>query len=199
MAIKVRFTLTCNATGGGTMEAMKLENPATIETLLQMPKDGRKHELVDGKIVVSPTGMRHSAVGLKIAAALLQFVRQHGLGEVYMADVGIILPDGNVRSPDATFVSLAKLPEGQSPEGYGALVPDLVVEVLSPNDSLKFVGEKIGEYFDNGVPLVWLVDPNRKTVTVYRSLIETRQLTSEDTITAEPILPGFSCSVAQFF
>ena len=181
------------------MGTMKLEGPATIETLRRMPKDGRKYELVDGEIVVSPAGMRHSAVGLKIAAALLEFVQKYELGEVYQANVGIILPNGNVRSPDASFVSRAKLPNGQSPEGYGALVPDLVVEVLSPNDSLKFVGEKIGEYFENGVPLVWLVDPSLKIVTVYRSLLEAQQLTSTDTITAEPILPGFSYPVARFF
>jgi Uma2 family endonuclease len=178
---------------------MKLGNPATIETLLQMPKDGKKCELVDGEIVVSPAGMRHSAVALTIGSALVAFVRPRKLGGVYTADVGIILPNGNVRSPDVTFVSLEKLPGGTSPESYGAVVPDLAVEVLSPNDSLRRVGDKIGEYFECGVPLVWLVDPARQTVTVYRSLLETELLTVDDVITAEPVLPGFSCPVADFF
>ena len=181
------------------MSEVKLKGKATIDDLMRMPKDGVKYELVDGEIVMSPAGMRHSAVAAKILGAIFVFLQDHPIGEVYASDVGIILPDGNVRSPDVTFVSRAKLPNGQSPETYGALVPDLVVEVLSPSDSMRFVGEKIGEYFENGVPLVWLVDPRLKKVTVYRSLLETEQLMTTDILTAEPVLPGFSCPIAAFF
>ena len=109
------------------------------------------------------------------------------------------MPNGNVRSPDVTYISLGKLPEGRSPETFGEVIPDLVVEVLSPGDSLKELGKKIGEFLEHGVPLVWLVDPARQTVTVYRSLTETRQLSSKDTITAEPVLPGFSAAIHRFF
>lgn len=98
-----------------------------------------------------------------------------------------------------TVVLNAKLPGGKSPDTFGELVPDFVVEVLSPSDSLKEVGRKIGEFLECGVPLVWLVDPKQKTVTAYRSLSETRQYSAEDIIAAEPILPGFSCPVSKFF
>jgi Uma2 family endonuclease len=74
-----------------------------------------------------------------------------------------------------------------------------VVEVLSPSDSLRQVAAKIGEFLDCGVPLVWLVDPARETVTVFRSLSDTKQLTGDDTIDAGTVLPGFSCRVARFF
>jgi len=70
---------------------------------------------------------------------------------------------------------------------------------LSPSDSLKELGMKIGEFLENGVPLVWLVDPARETVTVYRSLSQTEQFGASDTITAEPVLPGFSVMVSRFF
>lgn len=181
------------------MSEVKIKGTATIEDLLRVPKNGMKHELVDGEIVVSPAGMRHSAVAVKIAGAILTFLEDHPIGEVYAADVGIILPDGNVRSPDVTFVSLGKLPGGQSPDTFGAVIPDLAVEVISPSDSSRFVGEKIGEYLENGVPIVWLVDPRLKTITIYRSLQEAERLTATDTITAEPILPGFSCPISRFF
>jgi Uma2 family endonuclease len=98
-----------------------------------------------------------------------------------------------------TYVCNEKLPNGESPDSFGELVPDLAVEVLSPNDSLTEVGRKIGEFLQCGVPIVWLVDPVRKTVTAYRSLSEIQQYSSEDWITAEPILPGFSCMVSRFF
>ena len=115
------------------------------------------------------------------------------------SDVGIAFPNGNVRSPDVTYVSLGKLPGGVSPDTFGEIIPDLAVEVLSPSDSLRELGRKIGEFLDNGVPLVWLVDPARQTVTIYRSLTETQQLAVDDTITAEPILPDFSVPVRRFF
>ena len=185
--------------GGGTMTIMSLRGFATVQDLINSPKDGRKYELVDGEIVVSPAGMRHSEVTLKIAGLILGFLETHPIGKAYSSDVGIALPNGNVRSPDVTYVSLGKLPGGHSPESFGEVVPDLAVEVLSPSDSLKELGRKIGEFLEQGVPLVWLVDPKRQTVTVYRSLTDTQQLGPADTITAEPVLPGFSAAVHRFF
>ena len=181
------------------MSSMKIQKPATVADLLRMPKDGRLYELVDGEILVSPAGMRHSEVAGKIFAIVATFLEKHPIGKVYPGNVGISLPNGNVRSPDLTFVCNEKLPEGKSPEGFGELVPDFAVEVLSPNDSLKEVGRKIGEFLECGVPLVWLIDPATETVTVYRSLSQTEQLSAQDTINAEPILPGFSCPVSRFF
>ena len=181
------------------MATMSIKGPATLQDLLNTPRDGRKYELVDGEILVSPAGMRHSEVGGNIACLIWEFLQRNPIGKVYSSDVGIAFPNGNVRSPDVTYVSLGKLPGGVSPETFGEVIPDLAVEVLSPSDSLRELGRKIGEFLDNGVPLVWLVDPVRQTVTVYRSLTETQQLDVDDTITAEPVLPGFSVPIRRFF
>ena len=181
------------------MTSMKIQKPATVADLLRMPKDGRLYELVDGEILVSPAGMRHSEVAGKIFDSVATFLEKHPIGKASTENVGISLTHGNVRSPDVTFVRNEKLPDGKSPEGFGELVPDFAVEVLSPNDSLTQVGRKIGEFLECGVPLVWLVDPKRETVTAYRSLSETQHYTASETITAEPVLPGFSCNVSKFF
>ena len=181
------------------MATMKLKGPATIDDLLQCPEDGRKYELVDGEIVVSPTGFRHAEVVTKIVLIIATFLEEFPVGRVLADNLGIAFPNGNLRSPDVTFVSYGKLPREQSPEGFGEFIPDLAVEVLSPHDSLKQVGQKIGEFLECGVPLVWLVDPSRKTVTAYRSLSETEQLSAAGIITAAPVLPGFSCPVSRFF
>jgi Uma2 family endonuclease len=178
---------------------MTIKGPATLQDLLNTPKDGNKYELVDGEIVVSPAGMRHSEVAINIGGLIWEFLQKNPIGKVYASDVGIAFPNGNVRSPDVTYVNIAKLPEGRSPEAFGEVIPDLAVEVLSPSDSLKELGRKIGEFLENGVPIVWLVDPARQTVTIYRSLTETQQLTSKDMITAEPVLPGFSVPINRFF
>ena len=181
------------------MTIMTTKVPATLQDLLNTPKDGNKYELVDGEILVSPAGMRHSEVISNIIGLIWEFLQKNPIGKVYGSDVGIMFPSGNVRSPDVTYVRNTKLPGGESPETFGELIPDLAVEVLSPTDSLKQLGRKIGEFLENGVPLVWLVDPARQTVTVYRSLTDTQQLTSNDLITAEPVLPGFSVPVRRFF
>ncbi|HLQ76311.1 MAG TPA: Uma2 family endonuclease [Terriglobia bacterium] len=181
------------------MAGMTIKGTATIEDLLKTPKDGFKYELADGEILMSPAGMRHSEIAVRIAVLLFEFLRDHPIGKVYSSDVGIQFPNGNVRSPDVTFVNNSKLQDGRSPKSYGELIPDLVVEVLSPSESARELGRKIGEYIENGVPLVWVVDPERETVTIYRSLTDTEQRTVADRITAEPVLPGFSADVRLFF
>jgi|SRR5437867_9589215 len=178
---------------------MKVKSPATLEDLMQMPEDGRKYELVDGEIIASPTGVYHSAVSSKIIHLLMAFLEKAPMGIVMTPDVGIYLPGGNLRSPDVSFVRAEKLPGGVPPRGFGDFVPDLAVEVLSPSDAQREVADKIGEYLQCGVPIVWLVDPDSKSVTVFRSLTDVRRLESSDTISAEPVLPGFSCRVSQFF
>src|SRR5262249_25665765 len=132
-------------------------------------------------------------------AILATFLEKHPIGKVYGDNVGILLPNGNVRSPDVIFVRNEKLPGGKSPEGFGELIPDLAVEVLSPQDSLREIGRKIGEFLECGVRLVWLVDPKRETVTAYKSLSETQNYSTADTLTADAVLPEFVCSVSRFF
>jgi Uma2 family endonuclease len=178
---------------------MDLKRPVTIEDMYHMPKDGRKYELVDGEIVVSPAGMYHAEIVIKIVRIIATFLDDTPIGKVFGANVGLILPNGNLRSPDVSFVRLEKLPNGKSPVTFGELVPDLAVEVLSPSDSPRRVLQKIGEFLECGVPIVWLVDPRAQTVTEFRSLSQTQQFTATDTITAEPILPGFACAVSRFF
>ena len=181
------------------MSVMKTKRPVTIEDMYHMPKDGRKYELVDGEVVVSPGGVYHGEIVIKIAHIIATFLDEHPIGKVYGDNVGLVFPNGNLRSPDVSFVRNEKLPGGKSPVTFAELIPDLAVEVLSPSDSLRRLAQKIGEFLEVGVPLVWLVDPQRRSVTVYRSLSETQQLTAEDTIDAEPVLPGFTCLVSRFF
>jgi len=180
------------------MNAMKLKSPATIDDLLRCPKDGRKYELVDGEILVSPAGFRHGQVVARIVHVIATFLETSPIGTVVGDNLGIHFPNGNLRSPDVVFVRNDKVPSGKAALGFPNFIPDLAVEVLSPHDSLRQVGQKIGEFLECGVPVVWLVDPERETVTVYRSLSQTEQLTSQDTITTDA-LPGFSCLLARFF
>ena len=181
------------------MSRMEFKKPVTIDDMYHMPEDGQKYELVDGEVVVSPASYLHGEITFKIARIIATFLDDHPIGKVYGDNVGVIFPTGNLRSPDVFFIRTEKLPGGKSPDTFAALVPDLAVEVLSPGNRSRYVANKIGEFLECGVTLVWVVDPKTQTVTVYRSLTDTQQFTATDTISGEPILPGFSCLVSRFF
>lgn len=181
------------------MHNVKPKGTATVEDLLNMPEDGMKHELVDGELVVSPTGWKHSKITIKIIHILATFLEEHPIGQIGAPDLGVWLSDGNLRCPDVTFVRNEKLPKEEDAHKFAEFIPDLAVEVLSLSDRMSFVSEKIHEFLRNGVPIVWLVDPAGKTVTEYRSLSEIKQYSGEDVISAEPVLPGFSCPISRFF
>src|SRR2546428_1850157 len=143
---------------------------ATEDDLLAMPKDGQKYELVDGEIRVSPAGDRHSAMALALGARLLAFTKTHRLGHVMGADAGFRLPTKNIRSPDVSFVAPGRFPEDKPPDDFGNVAPDLAVEVLSPHDRPRHVLDKVGEYLEAGVRLIWVIDPRQAPAVVYPPL-----------------------------
>ena len=169
---------------------------ATEADLRAQPADGNKYELVDGEIRVSPGGARHSHVAVKLMARLWAFVQERRLGFVFGSDIGFRLPGGNVRSPDASFVSAGRFPNERMPDDFPDLAPDLAVEVVSPRDRPRYVLDKVGEYLEAGVRLVWVIDPRKAKAVVHRSVTDARELGPHDTLDGEDVLPGFSCRLA---
>lgn len=165
------------------------------------PPDGSKEELVRGVIVtMPPPGFRHGEVQLAIGSLLRQYVRSNRSGRVTV-ESGLqteIDPD-TVRGPDVAFWSAERLPLEKTPEVYPDVAADLVVEIQSPSSRRQTTQGKIREYLDRGVRMVWIVDPEAHTVTVYRQPSEGRLLWHEATLTGEDVLPGFQCRVADFF
>lgn len=179
-----------------------IDKPLTADELWRMPEpdDGTRYELLRGELIVmSPAGGRHGQVCLAIGSLLRAFVEANKLGTVTSNDTGVTLqrdPD-TVLGPDMAYWRRQRLPE--MPEGYVEVPPDLVVEVVSPSDAHGKVHEKVLEYLDHGVGLVWVVDPRTRTVTVYRSRQEVRILRDRETLSGEQVLPGFSCQVNDLF
>ena len=163
------------------------------------PEDGSKQELVKGVIVTMPppTG-RHGYIQLRIGRTIGNFVDERRLGWVVTESGTILERDpATVRGPDVSFYSLARQPT--PPDDYFEIPPDLVVEVLSPDDRSGAVRAKIREYISAGVKLVWLVDPDARTVRVYRGSIRGVELDETDTLDGGDVLPEFTCKVADFF
>jgi Uma2 family endonuclease len=105
---------------------------------------------------------------------------------------------GKVRRADVSFVRRDRLPEVPTSDGYLYIAPDLAVEVISPNESLYKVDRKLREYLDAGVTLVWVVNPDARTVTIHRAHSVTR-LQENEYLDGENVLPGFRCPVASIF
>jgi Uma2 family endonuclease len=104
-----------------------------------------------------------------------------------------------VRAPDVAFVTRTRIEEAGEFEGFWPGAPDLAVEVISPGDPYTEVEEKVEEYLTAGARAVWVVDPRRRTITVYRALTDITILTENDTLEDADIIPGFSCPVAEVF
>lgn len=184
------------------MAVSDTEKLMTAEELLTLPDDGMRHELVKGKLVtMTPTGARHSSTAARLIRSLVNHVAEHDLGEVFASEGGFVLatdPD-TIRAPDVAFISRERIPEEGLPDGFWPGPPDLAAEVVSPNDTSEAVQAKVGEYLDAGTQLVWVVHPNARTVTEYKSLDEVRVLTEEDTLDGGEVVPGFSAPVRELF
>jgi Uma2 family endonuclease len=184
------------ATSSGVMamaEATVVKPKMTEEEFLRLPDDGRKYELVDGEAKEVPAGVRHDAIVMRIGYLMYPFAAK--IGFLCASSAGFRMVTGNIRSPDVSLVLRERLPEGQLPEGFMEGAPDLAIEVISPNEDWAELGRKIGEYFMSGSKQVWLVDPQAKTVTVYKSLTDVHVLHAEEEISSD-LLPGFKCKVA---
>ena len=179
-----------------------LTQPITAEEFARIlePIDGSQLELVRGEVIdMSRTQAEHGIVQFKIAWLLMNVVIPNKLGWV-LGESGVIVesdPD-TLRGPDVFFCSRETFPE--RPSGYLKTPPaDLVVEVLSPNDRRSEVRDKIREYIDAGVPIVWLVDPDDQTVMVYTGTMRGIEYGPTDTVDGGTVLPGFHCAVSEFF
>ena len=173
----------------------------TAQDLQCLGEGDLRRELVNGRIIeMPPHGGMHGHIASKIHRLLADHVERAGGGELLVGDVGFILnlasdPE-RVRAPDIAFISASRLPERRVPEGFLTGAPDLAVEVLSPSDDPVDIQQKVRDYLDAGARLVWLVAPQVKTVTVYRSDGSARLLRDQDILEGEDVLPGFSIPLA---
>lgn len=169
----------------------------TEADLLSLPDDGRKYELVNGRLVEVPTGGRHGKISGEVFGRFYM-ARPHYV-TLYESSTGFRMVGGNIRSPDVSVMRNERLPEGKSPIGFIDGAPDLAVEVISPSEKPTDILEKISEYFESGSQEVWLLFPERKQVHRYKANLEVEVLNENDILKGEPILPGFEVRVGDLF
>jgi Uma2 family endonuclease len=172
----------------------------TIKDLenLQSEHPDWRMELVDGEIIVmSPSGYESEEVATNFSVELGSWVRPRQLGRVTGSSAGFILPNTNTRAPDVSFVRAERLK--RSPRSFAQLAPDLAVEVKSPSDSLTKLREKIQDFLKAGTQVGILIDPESKTVEIYRQGEDVVILGDRDLLTLPDLLPGWQVAVADLW
>ena len=171
------------------------------EWIHRSENEGRQFELEDGEVVEMPSpGELHGAICFLIIRLLGNYLFQRGKGYLCTNDTGLLVkrdPD-NIRGPDVMLFEELRSLENLSRK-FTERIPKLVVEVLSPSDQLSKVNRRIIQYLKRGVHLVWLVDPEVRTVTVYRPGKELYLLDDTEEVTGEDVLPDLRYRVADLF
>lgn len=174
----------------------------TAGDLLRLSGEGVRGELIRGVLCETlPTGQEHGEIVMNLGASLKNFIKPRKLGRLTGSDSGVWLerdPD-TVREPDIAFFSSARMPLGMRVTGYAEVVPDLVVDVVSPNTSAREAHDKALMWLSYGVRLVWVVNPDERSVNVYSPGRAAFTLTDGDTLNGLDVLPGFTCAVGSVF
>jgi Uma2 family endonuclease len=183
----------------------RLLTPRDFECMVEAGRldDDTAYELVQGEVLaLSPASHYHAQICVFISAVLLRFALQ--IGAIVLSEsAGYVVGADRqqVRSPDVSLITrerAAILPAGHA---FGTEAPDLAVEVLSPEQhGESYARPKVAEYLAAGGRVVWLVDPDSRTVRVYeRGASEYSIYPAESEITLDAIAPGFSATVSTFF
>ena len=155
-------------------------------------------ELVDGKIIIrGPSDIVSSEIGAELVSLLRNWVKPRKLGRVFESSGGFILPNSNLTAPDVSFVTADRLK--QSKRYFAELVPDLVVEIKSQSDRLKPLREKIQSFIELGAKVGILIDPDKRTVTIYTPKAEPVVLRDGDIISIPELLPGWEIGVTELW
>lgn len=178
----------------------------TTEELLALPQDGMTRWLINGELRERPRTVRNRTHGRAVATITTELEiwrrsQPQPRGQVFTGDTGVRLsrnPDVTVGA-DVLYVSPDVLARQTAAISIIDGIPTLVVEILSPNTTIEDLNEKIDAYLAANVPVVWIVDPYRRTVVSYQPKTEPVLFTASQDLTAEPHLPGFRVAVAQLF
>ena len=172
--------------------------PLSADDLFHARFPDKRVELVRGAVIVrEPAGYLHGRVAMNLGVELAVHVKRTGAGAVFAAETGFQLasnPD-TVRAPDVAFIATDRLPSRDA-RGYPALAPDLVGEVLSPDDRPGEALAKVGDWLSADCRLVWVVDPERRVARVYRADGSETIVTADGSLDGEDVLPGFDCPLA---
>ncbi len=180
--------------------------PEQFDQLAQAEQLARMELTKDGELIVmSPMGGTAGRKNRRLTQQIGIWTDRDGTGEAFDSSTIFVLPNGARRSPDVSWVKLERwnqLTQAQQ-DGFPPLVPDFVIELVSPSDlknqRYEDLQAKMQEYLDNGVRLGWLIEPSAKTVEIYRVGQQVEIVNNPPTLSGEDILPGFVLDLSEIF
>jgi Uma2 family endonuclease len=183
------------------MAAVVAEKEYTPEDLLAM-NDGPRYELFKGRLVEKPMSAKAGLIAGALISLLVPVARGKRQGFVFTSDCGyqcFSTDPKRVVFPDASFIRRGRLPHDVPPDGHVRIAPDMALEVISPSNRAEELMQKILDYLQAGVRLVWVIYPNCRVVLVYRSDNTVSLLKPDNELSGEDVIPGFTCRVAELF
>ncbi len=178
------------------------EKLLTAEEFEALPDDGKRYELIDGELrEMAPTVNWHGEVETNLTTLLHTHSRAHGLGRVSCGEVLFIVrrnPD-RVRAADIAFIRQERVPPLEARQHIMEVIPDLVVEILSKSETIEEVNDRIDDWLGAGVQMLWIVDPYRRMVTIFRPGHDPTLVGEHGILQGDPVIPGFRCPVAELF
>jgi Uma2 family endonuclease len=168
----------------------------------ELPSGPVVYELDNGRLInLVPPGDEHGAIEATLSAAFVTMGQQKHHGKVRTGEVGIVLwrnPD-RIVGADIAFIANRSLPIRRSKEGYLESMPDIVVEILSRNDTAAYVKRKTADYLTAGVVQVWIADPVRREVVIHRKDVTPLTFGPDEILTSDDPIPGFEIPVVEIF
>jgi len=176
--------------------------PDRFLELAGINRDLRMELTAEGELIVMPPARSESSdQNAEITMQLRMWAKRDGTGRTFDSSGGFTLPNGAVRSPDASWVERSKWEAltNEQRKKFVPLCPDFVIELRSPTDSLSVLRDKMQEYLDNGAELGWLIDPEQKRVYVYRPRSEAEELHNPEKIPGDTVLSGFTLDLREIW
>jgi len=173
----------------------------TYEEFRQLPDDGKRYELIGGEVHLTPApNTKHQFVVHNLDIALSLYVQKNKLGEVWEAPLEVRLTEDTALQPDLVFVASTRVEIVR--EEFIAGAPDLVVEVLSASTAVHDRATKLPIYAEAGVPEVWLIDTQAKTVEVLK--LQGKKYFVDATLAGDQVLtsnlfPGWQLPLRDLF
>jgi Uma2 family endonuclease len=183
---------------------VRLATPMTDVELIAFSRRNRPYRIernAKGELeIMSPVGFEGGQRELFAGARLLVWAEEHG-GHCVSSNGGFTLPDGAVRSPDACWVSdarIAQLTEAQK-KGFAPVCPEFLIEIISESDSRAAVEAKMEMWIANGAKLAWMIDPFAADLTIYQPGQAPRHVVRPDWVEAETVVPGFRLETSRLW
>jgi Uma2 family endonuclease len=190
--------------GGVPPERIRLYPPpgyATEDDVIRIEeREGRFYELEDGILVEKGMGWHESGFATVLIIEIGIYLRTHDLGKLLGPDGSLKILPRMVKIPDVSFISWSRFPKEKLPRRpIPALVPDLVVEILSESNTRREMDKKLKRYFEAGVRLVWYIDPETRTARAYTSLKDMTEIDENGALDGGDVLPGFRLPLRELF